>query len=99
MARFLIEVPHEAEEIASTRVAGISLNTDFHFLTYVEVRGRRAQHLDLCGGWQQGRGSLDSACHFAASSPARAANFGRDRLYPPPTSSLARAARAADSTC
>jgi nicotinate-nucleotide pyrophosphorylase len=33
MARFLIEVPHEAEPVACTRVIEIFLTTGSHFLT------------------------------------------------------------------
>ena len=33
MARFLIEVPHEAEKIACARAIQILLNTGSHFLT------------------------------------------------------------------
>jgi nicotinate-nucleotide pyrophosphorylase len=36
MARFLIEVPHEAEEVACTRAVQILLGTGSHFLTHAD---------------------------------------------------------------
>ena len=36
MARFLIEVPHEAERVACARVVQIFLNSGSHFLTHAD---------------------------------------------------------------
>jgi len=36
MARFLIEVPHEAERVACARVVEIFLKTGSHFLTHAD---------------------------------------------------------------
>ncbi len=36
MARFLIEVPHEAEKVACARAIQILLRTGSHFLTHAE---------------------------------------------------------------
>lgn len=36
MARFLIEVPHEAEKVACARVVKIFLQTGSHFLTHCD---------------------------------------------------------------
>ena len=36
MARFLIEVPHEAEHVACARVVEIFLKTGSHFLTHAD---------------------------------------------------------------
>jgi len=36
MARFLIEVPHEAERVACARVVDIFLKTGSHFLTHAD---------------------------------------------------------------
>ncbi len=36
MARFLIEVPHEAEEVACARVVEIFLKTGSHFVTHTD---------------------------------------------------------------
>ena len=36
MARFLIEVPHEAEEVECARAVQILLRTGSHFLTHAE---------------------------------------------------------------
>ena len=36
MAKFFIEVPHEAEELACARVVQIFLKTGSHFLTHAE---------------------------------------------------------------
>jgi hypothetical protein len=36
MARFLIEVPHEAERVACARVVKIFLQTGSHFLTHCD---------------------------------------------------------------
>jgi hypothetical protein len=36
MARFLIEVPHEAEPVACARAVQIFLNTGSHFLTHAD---------------------------------------------------------------
>ncbi len=36
MAKFLIEVPHEAERVACARVVQIFMNTGNHFLTHAD---------------------------------------------------------------
>lgn len=36
MARFLIEVPHEPEQLACARVVKVFLNTGSHFLTHAD---------------------------------------------------------------
>ena len=40
MARYLIEVPHEAEEVACARVVEIFLKTGSHFVTHTETSSR-----------------------------------------------------------
>jgi len=42
MARFLIEVPHEAERVACARVIEIFLKTGSHFLTHADWDARTA---------------------------------------------------------
>jgi len=44
MARFLIEVPHEAEEIACTRAVKSLLNTGSHFLTHADFGCKDGVH-------------------------------------------------------
>ena len=44
MARFLIEVPHEAEQVACARVVEIFLKTGSHFLTHADWGCRDGDH-------------------------------------------------------
>ena len=44
MARFLIEVPHEAERVACARVVEIFLKTGSHFLTHADWGCRDGVH-------------------------------------------------------
>lgn len=44
MARFLIEVPHEAEEIACLRAVKILLESGSHFLTHADFGCRDDVH-------------------------------------------------------
>jgi hypothetical protein len=44
MARFFIEVPHEAEEIACARAAKTLLNTGSHFLTHADFGCKDGEH-------------------------------------------------------
>jgi len=44
MARFLIEVPHEAELVACARVIEIFLKTGSHFLTHADWGCRDGEH-------------------------------------------------------
>jgi len=44
MARFLIEVPHEAERIACARVVDIFLKTGSHFLTHADWGCKDGDH-------------------------------------------------------
>jgi hypothetical protein len=44
MARFLIEVPHEAERVACARVVEIFLKTGSHFLTHADWGCKDGEH-------------------------------------------------------
>jgi hypothetical protein len=44
MARFLIEVPHEAERVACARVIRIFLKTGSHFLTHADWGCKDGEH-------------------------------------------------------
>ena len=44
MARFLIEVPHDAEHVACARVVEIFLKTGSHFLTHADWGCRDGDH-------------------------------------------------------
>lgn len=44
MARFLIEVPHEAEEIACARAVKTLLQTGSHFLTHADFGCMDGEH-------------------------------------------------------
>lgn len=44
MPRFLIEVPHEAEEIACARAAKTLLGTGSHFLTHADFGCNDGEH-------------------------------------------------------
>lgn len=44
MARFLIEVPHEAEKIACARAVQILLTTGSHFLTHADFGCLDGEH-------------------------------------------------------
>jgi hypothetical protein len=44
MARFLIEVPHEAEPVACARAVEIFLKTGSHFLTHADWGCRDGEH-------------------------------------------------------
>ena len=44
MARFLIEVPHEAERVACARVIEIFLKTGSHFLTHADWGCKDGKH-------------------------------------------------------
>lgn len=44
MARFLIEVPHDAEEVACARVVEIFLKTGSHFVTHADWGCRDGEH-------------------------------------------------------
>ena len=44
MARFLIEVPHEAERVACARVIEIFLKTGSHFLTHADWGCKDGEH-------------------------------------------------------
>jgi hypothetical protein len=45
MARFLIEVPHEAEKVACARAVRILLTTGSHFLTHADWGCRDGEHV------------------------------------------------------
>jgi hypothetical protein len=44
MARFLIEVPHEAERLACARAVEVFLKTGSHFLTHADWGCRDGEH-------------------------------------------------------
>ena len=44
MAKFLIEVPHESEEVACTRAAKVLLESGSHFLTHADFGCRDGVH-------------------------------------------------------
>jgi hypothetical protein len=44
MARFLIEVPHEANSVACSRAVQILLNTGSHFLTHADFGCADGEH-------------------------------------------------------
>ena len=44
MARFLIEVPHEAERVACARVVEVFLKTGSHFLTHADWGCKDGEH-------------------------------------------------------
>lgn len=44
MARFLIEVPHEAETVACARAVQVLLSTGSHFLTHAEYGCLDGEH-------------------------------------------------------
>ena len=44
MARFLIEVPHEAEKVACARAVQVLLNTGSHFLTHADYGCLDGEH-------------------------------------------------------
>ncbi len=44
MARFLIEVPHEAEEVACARAVQILLATGSHYLTHADFGCKDGEH-------------------------------------------------------
>jgi hypothetical protein len=44
MARFLIEVPHDAEQVACARVVQVFLKSGSHFLTHADWGCRDEEH-------------------------------------------------------
>lgn len=44
MARFLIEVPHDAEQVACARVVQVFLKSGSHFLTHADWGCRDGEH-------------------------------------------------------
>ena len=44
MARFLIEVPHEAEELACTRAVQVLLSTGSHYVTNADFGCKDGEH-------------------------------------------------------
>jgi hypothetical protein len=44
MARFLIEVPHEAERVACARIIQVFLKTGSHFLTHADWGCKDGEH-------------------------------------------------------
>jgi len=71
MARFLIEVPHEAEEISCARAVQVLLKTGSHFLTHADFGCKDGDHrawiILEAESKEQARNALPSAYRAQAS--------------------------------